>query len=216
MIVSFSHILSHVVLHFAMILGFERPRLAEKAGCPSPLSPPPHSPLGHREKRAIIRLQERCYGKMKLNNSILCRLVRLGSSQVAIQRPPAPERWLLLLFGPSFGMILFWVYDGSGVSSGPMVADARSTACASPSGRLGSPEDGTGGELAEAGKRAGLSGLSLTGRGQRALMGRTGGPGDLGADLGAGTRLPKDAVILFEPLQGEAIAGWFAAPLWSF
>lgn len=29
-------------------------------------------------------------------------------------------------------------------------------------------------------------------------------------------RLPEDAVILFEPQQGESVVGWFAAPLWSF
>jgi len=27
---------------------------------------------------------------------------------------------------------------------------------------------------------------------------------------------PADAVVLFEPQQGDSIAGWFAAPLWSF
>jgi 4-amino-4-deoxy-L-arabinose transferase-like glycosyltransferase len=29
-------------------------------------------------------------------------------------------------------------------------------------------------------------------------------------------QLPDDAVVLFEPLRGDSIAGWFAAPLWSF
>lgn len=29
-------------------------------------------------------------------------------------------------------------------------------------------------------------------------------------------RLPADAVILFEPLRGDSVVGWFAAPLWSF
>lgn len=29
-------------------------------------------------------------------------------------------------------------------------------------------------------------------------------------------RLPEDAVVLFEPQQGESVVGWFAAPLWSF
>ncbi len=28
-------------------------------------------------------------------------------------------------------------------------------------------------------------------------------------------RLPADGVVLFEPVQGEAVVGWFAAPLWS-
>lgn len=29
-------------------------------------------------------------------------------------------------------------------------------------------------------------------------------------------RLPQDAVVLFEPLRGDSVVGWFAAPLWSF
>jgi hypothetical protein len=29
-------------------------------------------------------------------------------------------------------------------------------------------------------------------------------------------QLPGDAMILFEPLRGDSVAGWFAAPLWSF
>jgi hypothetical protein len=29
-------------------------------------------------------------------------------------------------------------------------------------------------------------------------------------------RLPKDSVVLFEPLRGDSVVGWFAAPLWSF
>jgi len=29
-------------------------------------------------------------------------------------------------------------------------------------------------------------------------------------------RLPDDAIVLFEPLRGDSVAGWFAAPLWSF
>jgi hypothetical protein len=29
-------------------------------------------------------------------------------------------------------------------------------------------------------------------------------------------QLPDDAMILFEPLRGDSVAGWFAAPLWSF
>ena len=28
--------------------------------------------------------------------------------------------------------------------------------------------------------------------------------------------LPNDAMVLFEPLRGDSIAGWFAAPLWSY
>jgi hypothetical protein len=28
--------------------------------------------------------------------------------------------------------------------------------------------------------------------------------------------LPVDAVVLFEPQEGGSVAGWFAAPLWSF
>jgi hypothetical protein len=29
-------------------------------------------------------------------------------------------------------------------------------------------------------------------------------------------QLPDDAMVLFEPLRGDSVAGWFAAPLWSF
>jgi hypothetical protein len=29
-------------------------------------------------------------------------------------------------------------------------------------------------------------------------------------------QLPVDAVVLFEPLRGDSVVGWFAAPLWSF
>jgi hypothetical protein len=29
-------------------------------------------------------------------------------------------------------------------------------------------------------------------------------------------QLPGDAMVLFEPLRGDSLAGWFAAPLWSF
>jgi hypothetical protein len=29
-------------------------------------------------------------------------------------------------------------------------------------------------------------------------------------------QLPGDAMVVFEPLRGDSLAGWFAAPLWSF
>jgi hypothetical protein len=29
-------------------------------------------------------------------------------------------------------------------------------------------------------------------------------------------QLPSDAMVVFEPLRGDSLAGWFAAPLWSF
>lgn len=147
---------------------------------------------------------------------VLFALAGLGSSRVALQRSSVPECWLLLLFGLSFAMIFFWQYTTARVYPValrrlmPEVLPALVLLAAW--GIRGIERKGGWWKLGR-----GLAYLACLW-----LVGVSGlywvepeGHGTWALIQELERRLPKDAVILFEPLQGDVVVGWFAAPLWS-
>lgn len=144
-------------------------------------------------------------------------LAGLGGGRVAVQRPSTVERWLLVLFGLSFGVLFFWKYTTARVYP---VALRRLMPEVLPSlvllGAWGLR--GVEGQPRWRGLGRALAYLTCLW-----LMGISGlywaeqeGQGSWAFFRSLERELPEDAVILFEPLREEAIVGWWAAPLWSF
>ncbi len=148
---------------------------------------------------------------------LLFGLAGLGAVQVALQRPLHLERWWLLLFGLSFGMILFWKYTTARVypvALRRLMPEVLPTLVLLAAWGLRWMEAKVGWRRLSRGLGylvclwlAGISGLywmEQEGRGTWDFIQRL------------ERQIPVDAVVLFEPLQGDAVVGWFAAPLWSF
>ncbi|HXF69367.1 MAG TPA: glycosyltransferase family 39 protein [Thermoflexus sp.] len=144
-------------------------------------------------------------------------LAGLGSSRVVLQRPSALEQWLLLLFGISFSIMFFWKYTTARVYP---VALRRWMPEVLPLlvllGAWGLRWMEGGASWRRVGRGlAYLTCIWLVGISGPYWMERE-GRGTWAFIEALERQIPKEAVLLFEPLQGEAIVGWFAAPLWSF
>lgn len=148
---------------------------------------------------------------------ILFGLAGLGSARVALQRPLVPERWLLLLFGLSFGMIFFWKYTTARVypvALRRLMPEVLPVLILLAAWGLRWMEQKKGWQRLSRwlaylaclwlGGISGLYWAEQEGRGTWTFL------------QVLGHRIPENAVVLFEPLRGEVIVGWFAAPLWSF
>jgi len=148
---------------------------------------------------------------------ILFGLAGLGGSRVVLQWPASLERWWLLLVGGSFGMIFFWRYTTARVYP---VALRRLMPEVLPVMVLLAAWGLRGIERQRRWHQLGH------GLGYAACLWLMGVSGPYWVAIeGYGTwrflqaleqQLPADAVVLVEPLHGDAVAGWFAAPLWSF
>lgn len=127
------------------------------------------------------------------------------------------KRLLLLVFVAPFGVVFFWRYTSANVYPValrrlvPEVIPGLALLAASAVDWLGQRPRGRWGALALAGL---VIVLLLSVSAPYWFQQEAAGTWEFMNSLSH--QLPGDAVVLFEPLRGDSIAGWFAAPLWSF
>ena len=148
---------------------------------------------------------------------LLFWLAALGVALVLWKGRVEAKRGLFLFFVVPFGVVLFWRYTSAWVYPValrrlvPEVLPGLALLAASAVDWLGQRPRGRWVALA-------LSGLVIV------LLLSVSAPywfqqeatGTWEFINSLSEQLPDDAIVLFEPLRGDSVAGWFAAPLWSF
>jgi len=149
-------------------------------------------------------------------SALLIWLAVAGAGVVLWRRHIFSEQMLLVVFVASLAAVVFWKYTTARVYPvalrrlmpevlpGIMLLGAYAVSW------LARRRGWRSAAIALAGLVAALQiGLS----GQYWFYREASGTWDFTAELAA--RIPREAVVLFEPQEADSVVGWFAAPLWS-
>lgn len=147
---------------------------------------------------------------------LLFWLAAAGASLVIWRQRLFSEQGLLVVFVISLASVFFWKYTTVRIYPValrrllPEVLPGMMLLGASALSWLGQHRRGRTAAIALAGL---LAVLQVGVSGQYWFHREAPGTWDFVQELS--DRLPSDAVVIFEPLENDAIVGWFAAPLWS-